>query len=204
MRAIMTRLAAAAAALGLVHGAAAVGRADVLASNTAGTVHNAIGLYAGQSFTTAAGPSETDIAFNFFSDVPATTPFATGTGFLLSQAYTGLPGDLGTSTPGFLGEATAAGGFYEFGPGVTLAGGTQYWFYENALIPAGDISGGNVAPGGNDYFTFSAGADFRGFPQSTNFEVTGTPVPEPSSLALCGLGVVGAAWYARRRKAATA
>ena len=49
-------------------------RADTIAENTAGTTIGPVG-YWGQSFTTVLGP-ESNIAFNFFSDAPATTPLA--------------------------------------------------------------------------------------------------------------------------------
>ena len=96
-------------------------RADTIAQNIAGTVsllrqH----LYFGQSFTTVTLSPESNIAFNFFSNVPATTPYAVGTGFLLSMEYLGTPANLSSATPGFLGQATASGGFYTFNSSLTL------------------------------------------------------------------------------------
>lgn len=67
-------------------------RADTIAENTGGqNVNNNIAFYQGQSFTTVTVTPESNIAFNFFSDVPATTPYALGTGFLLSMQYLGTP-----------------------------------------------------------------------------------------------------------------
>ncbi len=81
-----------------------------IASNTAGSgIDNFI---PGQSFTVVAPGPVNNVVFNFFSDATATTPTAFGTGFLLSSEFLGLPSALSNATPGFLGMATAAGGFY--------------------------------------------------------------------------------------------
>jgi hypothetical protein len=82
----------------------------IVASNTARTLFNTSSAIIGQSFTTAAGPAQTTIVFNFFSDFPATTPYALGTGCRLSQEYLGLPRNSSLSPLGSLGQATAAGG----------------------------------------------------------------------------------------------
>lgn len=163
--------------------------ADVVASSTDGTTLNATGFY-GQSFTTTTPQPETDIIFNFYSNVPATTPAAFGTGFLLSQQYLGTPAALSSATPGFLAEATASGGEYSFGSAATLLPSTQYFFYENASIPSGSISGGQSDySGGNFYRALASGADFgSSAPESANFLVQGTAaVPEPSGLAVVGV-----------------
>jgi hypothetical protein len=169
-------------------------RANTIAENTGGLFLFFGPYYFGQSFTTVTVSPESNIAFNFFSDVPATTPYALGTGFLLSVEYLGTPSALSSSTAGFLGQATASGGFYTFDGSLTLQPATQYFFYENAPIPADAISGGNIYAGGHDYFTSSASSNFdaraRG---STNFRVTGLPingVPDSGStwtLLLLGL-----------------
>lgn len=169
-------------------------RANTIAENTAGTSFTS-GLYFGQSFTTVTVSPESNIAFNFFSDVPATTPFAIGTGFLLSMEYLGTPSNLSSSTPGFLGQATASGGFYAFNTSLILLPGTQYFFYENALINS-PISGGNIYAGGHDYFATSASSNFNpGDPHSANFRVTGilASVPDTSpTLILLAIGLVPA------------
>jgi hypothetical protein len=189
----MRRFVASVAVSLLLFGSARESSADVVATSTDATLMNQNGFF-GQSFTTVTSMPETNISFNFFSDVPATTPAAFGTGFLLSQAYLGTPADLSAATPGFLAEATASGGHYSFGAAATLQPGTQYFFYENALIPAGSISGGPSAyTGGGDFFT--SGGNFTGpfSGISSNFLVTGTPpsVPEPSTFALLAVAAVG-------------
>jgi len=167
-------------------------RANTIAENTGGNSTNAPG-YFGQSFTTVTVSPESNVAFNFFSDFSATTPYALGAGFLLSMQYTGTPSALSASTPGFLGQATASGGFYTFNPSLTLLPSTQYFFYENALIPVGAITGGNVYAGGQDYYAVSASSNFAVGTLSTNFRVTGSVVsgvPDSAStwtLLLLGL-----------------
>ena len=89
------------------------------------------------------------------------------------------------STPGFLGQATAPGGFYTFNPSVTLLPRTQYFFYENSLLPGGAISGGNRYAGGHDYFTDSPNSSFApGGQISANFRVTGSPTNVPDDPAV--------------------
>ncbi len=162
-------------------------QANTIASFTGGIGFNQQG-YFGNSFTTVAGSPVSNITFNFFSDIPATTPFASGTGFLLTMQYLGTPGALSAATPGFLGQAVAAGGFYTFASGLTLQPNTQYFFYCNALLAAGSISGGAPYAGGQGYF--SNGGNFAGFGDSNNFAVNGTPTPETGeSVILLGLAL---------------
>ena len=190
----MRRFVASVAVSLLLFGSARESSADVIATSTDGTLTNQTGFF-GQSFTTVTAMPETNISFNFFSDIPASTPAAFGTGFLLSQAYLGTPADLSAATPGFLAEATASGGHYSFGAAATLQPGTQYFFYENASIPAGSITGGPSAyTGGGDSYSPSGG----NFPPplstaGSNFLVTGTlaSVPEPSTFALLAVAAAG-------------
>jgi hypothetical protein len=58
----------------------------------------------GQSLMTPSGGPWHDLTFNFFTDVPPTTPTAAGTAFLLTQEYLGTPAALSSSTPGFLAQ----------------------------------------------------------------------------------------------------
>jgi hypothetical protein len=167
----------------------------VIAQNTAGTFLNAAAFW-GQSFTTPSGGPWDDTTFNFFSNVPATTPVAFGAAFLLDQQYLGTPSNLSVSTPGFLGaSAGITGGMYVFPTALVLDPGVQYFVYENEPIPAGDITGGNTITGGQDYFAPNASSDFAAGGLSANFSVSGTVVPEPSSLmvlvtALFGFGLL--------------
>jgi hypothetical protein len=100
----------------------------VIVQNTAGTEINAPEVF-GQSFTmpSSGGPWD-NITFNFFSNSPATTPFTLGTAFLLNEQYLGMPSNLSTSTPGFLGESTGiTGGMYVFSTALTLDPGVKYF-----------------------------------------------------------------------------
>jgi len=171
--------------------------ADTVAAVTNGTATFLSAAFVGQSFTTTNLVPVTNVSFNFFSDIPATTPYAIGSGFLLSSAYAGTPAALGATTPGFLGQASAVGGFYNFGADVTLLPATQYFFYENALVPPSTLTG-DVLVGGLGYLTTNPATPFSPANAFFNFRVTGTPagVPEGGStivllsLALLGLGAL--------------
>jgi len=68
--------------------------------------------------------------------------------------------------------------------------GTQYFFYEDAQIPGGAISGGNIIPGEQGYFADEDTDNFQSNEFSLNFRVTGTPVGVPdtgASALLLGL-----------------
>lgn len=177
-------------------------QASTLASETAGVVSSQTSDYYGESFTTAAGGPDNNITFNFLT--PPGAAYALGTGFLFTQAYIGMPPGLNSSDPGFLGSAVASGGLYSFAAALTLSGGTQYFFYEDALIPVAAITGGAPYAGGDLFFTGSSSTAFlEATGDSANFMVTGTPVatttPEPSSIIFVGTGILGLAGVTRRR-----
>ena len=87
------------------------------------------GFFLGESLTTPTGGPWNTITFNFYAfPITSLTPVAPGTAFLLNQVYSGLPGNLSTSTPGFLAQSTgSAGGVYSFSSGVTLLPNQTYY-----------------------------------------------------------------------------
>lgn len=178
--------------------------AATLAEFTGGTVTTSPGNYSpGQSFTVTGSGSFTNISFNFFSNVPATTPFASGTGFLLSSSYGGTPAALSNATAGYLGQATASGGFYNFGSSVTLSAGTQYFFYTGQTFSSAITGAGFNAYAGGSYLLSQQLGNFADTVNTdSNFRVTGDAVGAPdggSTALLLALGVAGL-WLGRRAR----
>jgi hypothetical protein len=174
--------------------------AVVIVQNLGGTATSGV-AFQGQSFTTPSGGPWDDITFNFFSDVPPTTPEAAGSAFLLSQQYSGTVANLSSSAPGFLGESTGiTGGKYVFPTSLVLDPNVQYWVYENAAF---SVTGGNTITGGQGYFAQNASFGFNpGTGVSNNFTVSGdvaSTVPEPSTWAMILAGFVGLGFAAFRR-----
>lgn len=172
--------------------------ADTIASSTDGVLTNFDG-YFGDVVTMPTNPSGHgwhNITFNWIA--PDSSAAAFGTLFVLTQEYLGTPADLSSSTPGFLGASIGiSGGAYDFAYGVKLLPSTTYWFYSNAEIPTGAITGGfggdlYYAPTGADTFTLFSGAG------PANFVLTGV-TPEPATISLLGLGIALAALKRKRR-----
>jgi hypothetical protein len=173
-------------------------KADLITEFTTGTSAAAT-IFGGQSVTTPSGGPWDDLSFNFFSNVPPTTPSATGELFLLSSAYTGTPSGLSTSTPGFIAEsASISGGVYFFAPSLTIQPGTQYFLYPNAAVsetvsPTGGYSGGI------GYFASGSTSDYGSVGGDANFKLSGTTVPEPNSVILLVTGIAMAGSLTRRK-----
>lgn len=163
-------------------------------------------FYWGQLFITPAGGAWDHIRFNFFSDVPATSPAAGSEAFLLSQEYTGAPEDLDTSTPGFLAKSTGVeSGSFVFPAEVRLESGKAYWVFQNA-VPL-RLSGEGDAFTSPFAFYFSADPSLA-YVQipfvSTNFRVSGeavegSAIPEPGTFWLLALAAAVSPLARRRR-----
>jgi hypothetical protein len=187
----------------LVAGAAGRAEAGTIVEYTAGA-NAAANLFTGQSVTTPAGGPFNNITFNFFSDTAATTPSAAGDLFILTQQYLGNPDALSSATPGFLAESTGvSGGIYQFDPSVTLQGGTQYFFYTDALFQTAFVSPGTYA-GGILYSTTMGNSPYVATGGDATFRLSGTtvgaPVPEPWTAVGAVTGAVCVLAYARLRR----
>ena len=152
--------------------------------------------FVGQSFTVVGAGSFTNIGFNFFTNVTTPTPYAVGTGFLLSSPFVGSPSALNNLIPGFLGQANASGGFYNFGPSLSLVAGTQYYLYENAPIPARSLILNDDGYSGSFYIATAVGNTFQntGTTLDAAFRVTGDAVSTPdggSTALMLALGMIG-------------
>jgi hypothetical protein len=177
----------------LLGGMCSLAQGTIIFSVTGGTSTDPTPEPIGESFTTPGGGPWNNITFNFYSDVPATTPLAAGDAFLLTQEYLGSPAGLSSSTPGFLAESiSVSGGIYIFASSLVLNPGTEYWLYEDTAIQAtGSGTGGS--PAGQAYFggdgSFSAGPGG----ELLNFTLDGTVVPEPSTwlMGISGLAILG-------------
>jgi hypothetical protein len=181
--------------------------AALITQNTGGTASSVVPLFFGQPFTTPAGGPWDNLAFNFFADTPTPTPVAFGVAYLLTQPYDGPPAGLSPAVPGFLAQSTGiSGGQYVFAPSVTVQPLTQYFLYEQRLIPTGAITGGNIFIGANDFFMVDAITPLTSGRVSANYALTGTAAvsanPEPATLAMLGAGLATLAGYGWRRRQA--
>lgn len=177
-------------------------KADAIVSETSGTLSGS--LFYGQSFTTPSGGPWDDITFNFFSNIPATTPEAVGTAYLLSESFSGSPSDLDSAVPGFLASSTSiVDGEYEFNPLLTLSPDTTYFLYVDTQFTSSVSGGVSGYGGGNGYFSTGASSAFAQTGEaSLNFNVSGVQAaPEPSTFLplLTGLGLLAFEWRRKGR-----
>jgi LPXTG-motif cell wall-anchored protein len=159
----------------LFAGTAALRAQVPVTAYAAGTAYGI--FFPGESFTTPAGGPWHNITFNFFSDVPAATPSATGTAYLLTQAYTGTPAGLSSSVAGFVAASTGvSSGKFVFAPSVTLQPNTQYFVYVDSSM----YITGSVSAGSSGAYLFAAVSSTLGFgsvpTQLANFQVLGAVV----------------------------
>lgn len=155
---------------------------DVLVQVTTGSTGTF--NWAGQSVTTPVGGPFNNLRFNWYTF--SGDPTAFGTLYLLTQEYLGLPGGLGPSTPGYVGQSVSiVDNQYRFAPGVTLDGATQYWFYTDAQGSFVTSFFGSTYPGGDLYLTGVPTLPFHkaiagpGIFLDANFRLEGSTVPSP-------------------------
>jgi len=182
----------------------------------------------GQSLTTPTGGLWDNISFNFIDSTG--NPYANGTLFLLTQEYLGTPGDLGSSTAGYLAASmSSAGGIWDFAPSVLLQGNTTYWFYMNTWFddetvqlrygidnslyiadPTTDLPLSLYGGGSYQADTAATSSDgtenfyaslIKGTSFDLAFTLTGTVnAPEPATLPRIALGLV-MVWFGNRKRA---
>jgi hypothetical protein len=152
--------------------------------------------YAGQSFVIPGTGTFSAIRFNWYTFHG--TPTAFGTLFLLDREYLGLPGDLGPSTPGYVGQADAVvegtpgpldevKGEYVFASGttqksgVTLRAGTKYYCYTNKVGRFVTSFDTDIFSGGDAYLTGYYAVPFRKA-QASGRMVNFVYVPPPAGV----------------------
>jgi len=162
----------------------------------------------GISLITPTGGSWSNIAFNFYQAATGNSPgssYAIGNLFLLSQAYTGTPQALSTSTPGFIAQASGNGTVYTFNSSIILLSNTKYYFFADLGLPVAALT--HVSSGSGDLATnqsYGAGNGNSNFTTKAfdiNFSLSGqvAGVPEPTSFAIfIATGI--AAYRINRRK----
>lgn len=162
--------------------------------------------FPGQSLSFSGGAIY-EVEFNWFNDHPATSPTAFGTLFILDTDPTGSvsPADMSDTTPGYVGSSTSiVSGVYQFPAAMTLDPGKQYYFLtDTAGVTSVDADAGYA--GGEMYATPASTVDWAPFMPSYDrpFRLSGEPIPEPSTFALCsllGAAVAIGAWRRRRKR----
>ena len=133
--------------------------------------------WAGQSFVVSESGTFADLRFNFYSFQKA--PVAFGNLYLLTQEYLGVPGDLTSSMPGFVGRSeSTAGGVFTFNSSVAITGGTKYWVYTDAQGSFAGSFDTDIYTGGDMYVTGFPSNPFRKA-QASGRMVNGVFVPAP-------------------------
>jgi hypothetical protein len=149
--------------------------------------------FAGQSVTIPGSGSFANLRFNWYTYDGTATAF--GTVYVLDREYLGLPGGLGPSTPGYLGEAVATiqgnpgpmdpvKGEYVLPAGLTLRAETKYWFYTNkrgSFVYSFDT---DIYPGGDLYATGDDLVPFHKSPAGGRYIAGGVWVPPPAGVFL--------------------
>lgn len=144
-------------------------------SGTTGTFN-----WAGQSFVVPGSGIFAAPRFNFYSFQKA--PAAFGSLYLLEREYLGLPGGLGSTTPGFIARsAPGANGVYEFASDVRLTAGRRYWVYTDTQGSFAGSFDQDIYEAGDLYVSGFPTQPFRKAPASGRM-VNGTYVPPPAGV----------------------
>jgi hypothetical protein len=152
----------------------------------------------GQSaYTGDSYDSWNNLEFNYFNWDH--TSIAYGDLYLLDKEYLGNVDTLGVLTDGFIGMGVSDGVSWKFDSSIIIDSMSTYWFYatdvRNGLLLSGyehdRYSGGSLyyAPNNSSFIKYDTWD--QAFVLSGNVIDLPTPVPEPSTLAIFALGMMG-------------
>jgi len=155
----------------------------------------------GQSvYTGASSDSWNNLEFNYFNWDQ--TSIAYGDMYLLDKEYLGNVDTLGVLTDGFIGMGKSDGISWKFDSSIIIGSMSTYWFYatdiRNGLLLSGyehdRYSGGSLYFGSENSSFIKYDTLDQAFVLSGNVIGLSTLVPEPSTLAIFGLGLMGLAF----------